>query len=83
MFGETKGTDDEKAESLIRHIKFFIKQLEIPETVSKWPDVKIEPGDVDKVTDNVMEQTSQGKPFGFNGCCTRELVHSVLEKVIV
>ena len=83
VFNEHEGTVDEKAQALIRHIKYFIDQLNIPQTVSKWPDVKIEPGDVDKVTDNILQQTSQGKPFGYNGCCTRELVHSVLEKVIV
>lgn len=83
VFNEREGTEEEKAQALIRHIKFFIEELGIPASVSKWPDVKIQPGDVDKVTDNVMQQSSGGKPFGYNNCCTRELVHSVLEKVIV
>lgn len=83
VFGEKEGTIEQKAVALINHIRKFIRKLGLPETVSAWDGSKIENGDVDLVTENIFTQSTDGKPFGYKDCCTKELVHKVLEKVIV
>ena len=83
IFNERQGTIEEKALAFIKHVREFIDQLKIPKSVSGWEGVTIKENDVDIVTEIVMEQTSNGKPFGYDKCCTRELVHQVLEKVMV
>lgn len=83
VFGVREGTVEEKANALIDHIRKFIRILGIPEKVSDWEGVKIEKSDIDQVTENIFEQSTEGKPFGYNDCCTKEVVHRILEKVIV
>ena len=83
VFGEKNGTIEQKAQAFIDHIRKFIDEIKIAKSVSQWEGVTIGENDVDKVTNCIMEQSSGGKPFGFNNCCTKELVHQVIEKVIV
>ncbi|KAK8842009.1 hypothetical protein M9Y10_026222 [Tritrichomonas musculus] len=85
VFDVRDGNVEQKGHAFIQHVREFIKQLGMAETVSKWEGVKINNGDIDKVTHEVMVQSSgsEDKPFGLNGCVTKQLVHSILEKVIV
>lgn len=82
VFGVTTGSTEDKARSLITHIKQFINDLGMPTKVSQWEGVTIHPGDVDSVTDDLMQQATGGKPFGYQNCCTRELNHSILAQII-
>lgn len=83
IFGEKNGTVEQKTLAFIDHIRKFIEEIKIAKSVSHWEGVTIGKNDVDIFTDNIMEQTSGGKTFGFNNCCTKELIHQVIEKVIV
>lgn len=83
IFNERQRTTEEKAHAFIEHIHQFIDQLKIPKSVNKWEGATIGENDIDKVTDNVMEQTNDGEPFDYNNCCTREIVHKILEKTII
>lgn len=83
VFGVKDGTLEQKAVALIDHIRKFIKILGLPETVGQWEGVKIGGNDVDEVTENIFIQSTDGKPFGYKDCCTKEVVHKILEKVII
>ncbi|OHT13093.1 alcohol dehydrogenase, iron-containing family protein [Tritrichomonas foetus] len=83
IFSVTEGTIEDKARFFLTKINEFIDTIGIAKKVSDWEGITINENDVDEVTNMVMEQTNNGKPFGCENCGTRELVHSVLEKVMV
>ena len=81
VFDIHTGSDEEKAKQFIAKIKEWIKQIGQYTKASEYPGIKIQPGDVDKVTKMVMDSTG-GKPFGYHGSVTEPIVHSILEKAL-
>ena len=83
VFGICDGNVDEKAHAFIASIKKWIHDLGLQEKVSQWEGAKISPGDIDELTNNVIAQSGNGKPCGFRGCLTKDVIHKILEKVII
>ena len=83
VFGVKDGTVEQKAAALIENIEKFISRLSLPTKVGEWEGVEIKSGDIDEVTNNIFVQSTDGKPFGYKDCCTRDVVKKVLEKVII
>lgn len=81
VFGVYDGTKEEKAEKFLHILSDFIDEIGMPRKVSDVEGVTINQGDVEKLTDMVM-QSNGSKPFGYNGLTTRETVHRVLTKII-
>jgi alcohol dehydrogenase YqhD (iron-dependent ADH family) len=82
VFGVTTGTVDEKARAFITKLSEFIKAINSPAVVSDVPGVVINPGDVDLLTDLVLQSVG-GQPFGWKGLITKDVVKEVLTKVVV
>jgi alcohol dehydrogenase YqhD (iron-dependent ADH family) len=82
VFGVTTGTVEEKARAFIAKLREFIKAIKIASVVSEVPGVTINPGDVELLTNAVLESVGGG-PFGWRGTITRDVVKDVLTKVVV
>lgn len=82
IFGVTQGSDEEKAQAFVDGIKKFTIDLGMPFKASDWPGVKVEDGDVDDLVQLVMNSTD-GQPFGVDGCVTSEDTKWILEQSII
>jgi alcohol dehydrogenase YqhD (iron-dependent ADH family) len=82
IFGVTTGTEEEKARAFIQKLKEFIVTIGQPLKVSDWKGAKIGPGDVAEVTKWVMDSMG-GKPFGWHGLITEDIVKTILTETIV
>jgi alcohol dehydrogenase YqhD (iron-dependent ADH family) len=82
VFGVTTGTVEEKARAFIGKLREFIKAINIASVVSEVPGVVIKPGDVETLTNAVLESVGGG-PFGWKGLITRDVVKEILTKVVV
>jgi hypothetical protein len=82
VFGVKAGTVDEKGRAFIQKLRDFGKRLECPSVVGEWSRAVIRPGDVDEVTELVMDTTA-GQPFGWHNEITRHAVRDLLIKAIV
>jgi len=85
VFDIREGTVDEKARAFIEKIREYIRTIKQPLKVSEYEfpmTKKIENGDVDKVTNMVMESTDN-KPFGVDKLITKDDVHWILERCIL
>lgn len=81
IFGITEGTVDEKAHAFLDELAKFIKQIGMPLKISEIEGIKVNEGDVDKLTDMVMD-ANHNNSFGYLGMTTREIVHGALEKIL-
>ena len=82
VFNVHEGSIEEKAHKLIENIEKFIHDIGIPDHISKWPNAKIGPNDVDDLTHRVMEQGTGGKSYGYQSAITEEMTREIYKKII-
>ena len=83
VFGVHKGTIDEKAHALIQHIRQWIQEIGIPDKLSKWEGVKFSKTDADELTKMCLQQSGNVPAVGFRGCCDKNAIHSIFEKILI
>ena len=79
VFGVRDGDDYTKAKEFIKHIREWIISIGQFTKVTDQPGVVLQAGDVDEVTNMVMDSFN-GNNFGYKNTVTRENVHHILER---
>ncbi|EAX92259.1 hypothetical protein TVAG_167900 [Trichomonas vaginalis G3] len=79
VFGVKDGDNYTKARAFIRHLREWIVTIGQFTKVTDQEGVVLQPGDVDKVTNMVMDSFN-GKNFGYKNSIKRENVHHILER---